>query len=320
LVLEIPSQRIVAVTERASRMLEPDTGAVIGRTLESFTSDRPALGPDLLAGGRMNGFETFRMVRRRRGPDLKIRMWIRNFDHQPPSQYVLVVVVESVESSEDHLVDLEEAPAVVGTASSDLLVERLSKDAEVLFGAPVSSMIGQPLLGLISDTDVGRCLIALDEASESQRGVTLTVATATRSASTQPHRCEVLILPLQPAPSCAFVFLPTPGGSTAAQNSESLPVMLNRLGRAAYIAELARGIFRGVSEREIPGIGLLTTREFEIVSLLLDGDRPPGIARKLFLSQSTVRNHLASVFSKLGVTSQQEVVDLFRRRASSDGE
>jgi DNA-binding CsgD family transcriptional regulator len=302
-------------------MLEPGTGGVIGRTLESFTSDRPALGPDFFAGGRLNGFETFRMVRRRRGPDLRIRMWIRNFDHQPPSRYVLVVlVVEEAESGEDHLADLEEAPAVVGTAGSDLLVERLSKDAEVLFGAPVSSMIGQSLLGLISDTDVGRCLIALAEASESQRGVTLTVATVTPAANTRPQRCEVLILPLQPAPSCAFVFLPTPAGSTATQNSESLPVVLNRLGRGAYIAELARGIFRGASEREIPGIGLLTAREFGIVSLLLDGDRPPGIARKLFLSQSTVRNHLASVFSKLDVTSQQELVDLFRRGASSAGE
>jgi DNA-binding CsgD family transcriptional regulator len=178
-------------------------------------------------------------------------------------------------------------------------------------------MIGQSLLGLISDADVARCLIALAEASESQRGVTLTLAAVTRAAGTEPQRCEVLILPLQPTPSCAFVFLPTPGGSTASQESESLSVVLNRLGRAAHIAELARGIFRGASEREIPGIGLLTAREFEVVSLLLDGDRPPGIARKLFLSQSTVRNHLASVFSKLGIASQQELVDLFRRGAPS---
>ncbi len=48
------------------------------------------------------------------------------------------------------------------------------------------------------------------------------------------------------------------------------------------------------------------------MTLLLDGDRTPAIARKLFLSQSTVRNHLASVFAKLGVNSQQELVDVLK--------
>jgi DNA-binding CsgD family transcriptional regulator len=38
----------------------------------------------------------------------------------------------------------------------------------------------------------------------------------------------------------------------------------------------------------------------------------PPIAKSLFLSQSTIRNHLASVFAKIGVSSQQELVDLFR--------
>jgi DNA-binding NarL/FixJ family response regulator len=56
----------------------------------------------------------------------------------------------------------------------------------------------------------------------------------------------------------------------------------------------------------------LTSRECEIVTRLLDGDRVPAIAVKLFLSQSTVRNHLASVFTKMGVASQQQLLDTFR--------
>ena len=56
----------------------------------------------------------------------------------------------------------------------------------------------------------------------------------------------------------------------------------------------------------------LTTRELEIVTRLMTGHRPPSIASELFLSQSTVRNHLGSVFAKLGVNSQQELLDLLR--------
>jgi DNA-binding NarL/FixJ family response regulator len=64
----------------------------------------------------------------------------------------------------------------------------------------------------------------------------------------------------------------------------------------------------------------LTTRELEIVTGLLQGDRVPVISARLFLSQSTVRNHLASVFGKLGVTSQQQLLDLFRSiRSITDG-
>ena len=36
------------------------------------------------------------------------------------------------------------------------------------------------------------------------------------------------------------------------------------------------------------------------------------IAQELFLSQSTVRNHLTSVYRKLGVRSQQELLSVLR--------
>jgi DNA-binding NarL/FixJ family response regulator len=64
-------------------------------------------------------------------------------------------------------------------------------------------------------------------------------------------------------------------------------------------------------------IGRLSSREMEIVLSLLDGQRVPAIAQRLFLSQSTVRNHLASVFRKLRVSSQQELINLLKRDQSS---
>ena len=46
--------------------------------------------------------------------------------------------------------------------------------------------------------------------------------------------------------------------------------------------------------------------------LLLAGERVPRIARQLYLAPSTVRNQLSSVYRKLGVSSQQELILLFR--------
>jgi len=71
------------------------------------------------------------------------------------------------------------------------------------------------------------------------------------------------------------------------------------------------------SSREPRGAELLTAREREIVTRLLDGDRVPAIARALYLGQSTVRNHLTAVFRKLNVSSQQELVDLYKRSPRS---
>ena len=322
LVLEVPSERIVASSPGAQQLLDPDGGVIVGRFLEEFTADRAAPGNDLFAGGRMNGFETFRVLRRARGADVKVRMWIRAFDHQPSSRFVLVVIVADQPTEQVGATTWQDAPAVVGTANASLLIERISSDAEALFGRSVEELLGQSMIGLIAEDDVASCLAALSEASASQNGVTLYLdirGGAADSPDAAGLSCEVLILPLQPSPSCAFVFLPTSAGLSRTRTSADLSAILGRLGRGAEVAQLARGVFSGITERDVAGLSKLTTRELEIVTRLLDGDRAPAIATRLFLSQSTVRNHLASVFGKLGVTSQQELFDLFRDARASAG-
>jgi DNA-binding NarL/FixJ family response regulator len=65
---------------------------------------------------------------------------------------------------------------------------------------------------------------------------------------------------------------------------------------------------------DLLGIDRLTRRELDIVTLLVAGDRVRSIAQRLFLSQSTVRSHLSVIFSKFGVRSQSELLDLLRAR------
>lgn len=58
----------------------------------------------------------------------------------------------------------------------------------------------------------------------------------------------------------------------------------------------------------------LTAREREILELLTTGHRPGEIAQALFLSVKTVKNHLTSVYQKLGVeTGAQAVAEAYRR-------
>jgi DNA-binding CsgD family transcriptional regulator len=56
----------------------------------------------------------------------------------------------------------------------------------------------------------------------------------------------------------------------------------------------------------------LTRRERDVLALLLDGRRVSSIARTLYLSEHTVRNHLKAIFRKLGAHSQTELLDRLR--------
>ena len=52
----------------------------------------------------------------------------------------------------------------------------------------------------------------------------------------------------------------------------------------------------------------LTEREREVVGLLADGRTYKQVATAMQLSQSTVRNHLHNVYTKLGVVDRAQAV------------
>lgn len=62
-----------------------------------------------------------------------------------------------------------------------------------------------------------------------------------------------------------------------------------------------------------PSAGDLTRREREVLGLLASGVSSRAIAEQLFISPSTVRNHVHNILAKLGVHSQLEAVSLTLR-------
>jgi DNA-binding CsgD family transcriptional regulator len=56
----------------------------------------------------------------------------------------------------------------------------------------------------------------------------------------------------------------------------------------------------------------LPDRQSRIVEGLLQGDRVPAIAAKLYLSKSTIHNHLTMIFERFGVKSQVELLTYLR--------
>jgi DNA-binding NarL/FixJ family response regulator len=68
----------------------------------------------------------------------------------------------------------------------------------------------------------------------------------------------------------------------------------------------------GMSER----LRLLSPREWQVMERLRSGFRVVTIASELTISPNTVRNHLKSIYRKLGVRSQVELLERMRGSAS----
>lgn len=65
------------------------------------------------------------------------------------------------------------------------------------------------------------------------------------------------------------------------------------------------------TQHENPGLHIknaLTLREMEVVELVCKGLKNKVIAEKLFITETTVRHHLTSVFNKIEISSRLELV------------
>jgi DNA-binding NarL/FixJ family response regulator len=60
----------------------------------------------------------------------------------------------------------------------------------------------------------------------------------------------------------------------------------------------------------VVGAAALSPRERQVAELVCDGLKNEEIAKKLFISKSTVRHHLTSIFAKLAITGRYHLISL----------
>ena len=179
-------------------------------------------------------------------------------------------------------------------------------------------------------------LLALEEDIE-------IVAEASRGDEVVPAALDVL-------PDVALLDIEMPGGdglSAAAALRERLPscrvLILTTFGRAGYLrramesgavgfllkdapaSELATAIRRTMAGERVVDPGLaaaalsegkspLTEREREVLAVSANGATIEDVARKLYLSEGTVRNYLSTAIQKLGARNRVEAARLAERQ------
>jgi hypothetical protein len=88
LLLAVPSEQILAASGMAERLLCPDEGSPVGRTLEDFCADEPTGALDLMVAGHLDGYEARRSIRLG-DHTIPVNVWIRVVNGQGGRNFAL---------------------------------------------------------------------------------------------------------------------------------------------------------------------------------------------------------------------------------------
>ena len=250
---------------------------------------------ELLASGALEGYQALRLLRKGDGQELSAHISVRRADL---GGYKLGLVAIGAGGAKVPWPPTEDHVTIAGIVTDhDWTIEMMSSDIEAILGVSPENYKGAPLLGLLQPWDVQNLMSAVGRVSADGGGATLRVHLRNHEGRWQ----DVLLL-------------------VVAMCQHSPP----RLGVAVTSPEAGAGIFpdhhqefasRGLDAvsgadqfRSCPRPEGFSTRQSEILTRLLRGERVSGIADDLYLSPSTVRNHLTAIYRKFGVHSQAELL------------
>jgi DNA-binding NarL/FixJ family response regulator len=101
-------------------------------------------------------------------------------------------------------------------------------------------------------------------------------------------------------------------------DASSLDAIIRRIVLELQAAGVTMRTTAAAESRASPVLANLSLRQKEVVSRLLRGERVPGIAKAMFVSESTIRSHLTAIFRSFGVHSQDELLVKLRGALFSD--
>jgi DNA-binding NarL/FixJ family response regulator len=105
-------------------------------------------------------------------------------------------------------------------------------------------------------------------------------------------------------------------GASGFVHAEMMPDQLVRAVAVAAKGELVapRELLRYVLTNDQSGdLSALSIRQREILSYVVEGLSNAEIGRRLYLSESTIKQHLRAAYKLLGVSNRTEAANLFRR-------
>jgi DNA-binding CsgD family transcriptional regulator len=325
--IDLPSGRVLAVNPPLASALGSTVSALTGSSSLDWLSpdDRPAgqLGFQALADGALTGYQAIRRLANPKEPDQVFGIWVSAVEVNG-SRLGLASLIPSA-SHDNQFLALppaskipEPGSMVLGTVDGFWRLDRISQDVTPLLGLTPEACTGQPVLGVIHPSDVPAFLAAVEHARRGERAVRLALRLHARSHDWTTVTVVLATIAPGDPPPLAFALIrdddaADPHGPGDSSRETQLEAHMLRIADELQAAGLIPRLRQLPALADEPQLGKLTSREWAVLTRLLDGQRIPAIAADLFLSQSTVRNHLSSIYAKLGVHSQVDLMRLVRR-------
>jgi DNA-binding CsgD family transcriptional regulator/PAS domain-containing protein len=197
-------------------------------------------------------------------------------------------------------------------------VEGIDTDDDEVLGYRPVDLVGTSLIALVHPDDLAVLLLAFARVTTGI-GVSERLRLCCRDGTW--HSVAVVVSSLDGDGPLFFSLALTDVETSPALNGSRVGQLEHHLRRIALELQAA-GVVLGPIEDDGFGVTAtmsgLSARQQEVLSRLLRGERVPRIAKAMYLSQSTVRNHLSVIFRKAGVHSQEALLAQLRHRALVD--
>jgi PAS domain S-box-containing protein len=322
--IHLPSTRLVALSTAMADLLgvTPDEGM----RLDCLTLVRPtAAAVDLMSQGVLDAIEARRQLERPDGSLIDVRSagWAIRSHTGPdlclwaPSPTTCEPIVTEAVAAACAPVgkDARSVQLVAGRLDHRWQVVELNSEAEVLLGSRADELIGRSIFDLVHRDD------AVSMLSGFARATAKGAADVRIRFSHQdgiPRLVRAVLTAVDGDTVAPFGFaVALVATVTVAGRAEMLEQHLRRIAAEISAAGLGRAEDLPMQLSSPPALRGLSVRQREVVLRLIRGERVPAIADAMFLSQSTVRNHLAAIFEKAGVHSQSDLIQLVREQTSS---
>ncbi|MCU1340559.1 MAG: Response regulator containing a CheY-like receiver domain and an DNA-binding domain [Actinobacteria bacterium] len=316
------SLRVEAANAAFAELVGVSLSRVAGMSLLSFM---PASELDAVTGvfkGMTSGFVSLSLCRGTWGRpphDVEVAWWIQPLAEAAPGRLALYGVATS--GAVPRLVPLpgEEAfvPGDVAMTHVGLdhhwRMEEIALNAEILLGWRRSELLGTPIQARVHPDDIPTMLLVLGRASAETGGVAapLRIRNGDGGFKTLGFAASPLCEHNPPRFVVALWVFSTDGqGQISGIDAARLGRQLWAISMEGHAARAEEGRYSFMH----PAPRALSVRQLEITRRLAAGERVPTIARGLGISGSTVRNHLAAIYRKVGVHSQAELLALLMRK------
>jgi PAS domain S-box-containing protein len=311
---ELRTRKFIALNELAAELFGSPVTDLIGSDvlphIDSADREATRVAYATMADKVIDGYQVRRRIVKPDGRELTVSISGRRIDG-PNKLYGLWVLLPGLEPTNAVEMTIRMPDIVLAVTDHDWQIEYMSADARLL-GVRGSELRGFPLLGLVHPSAVTDFLAAVTRTAVDHLAVTLLTRMRVGHDRWEDRYCLINRMCGHDPPRLGVVVSAVPS-----TDLPSAAELVEQAHHCAMEAQASQDLDALPGLKHLPPGRELSVRQTEIVARLIAGERVPEIARSMYLSPSTVRNHLVAIYRKSQVHSQAELLAALLRASSA---